>query len=102
VADIFQINKSKIGLTFEIHVTPHASHAAITGFQEGALRLRVTAQPVEGAANLACIKLLAKAFEMKKGQLEIIAGAKSRKKIVLVKDVSKKHLEEKINNILLG
>jgi uncharacterized protein YggU (UPF0235/DUF167 family) len=55
---------------------------------------------VDGAANEACLKLLAKALKLKKGQMEILAGAKSRKKIVLITDVNKKDLEAKIKNIL--
>ena len=97
---MFQINEFKNGLTFEIQVTPRASRAEITGWQDGALKLKVTAQPVEGAANLACINLLAQALKLRKSQLEILAGAKSRKKIVLAKDISKEDLEEKINNVL--
>ena len=100
MASIIQVKESKKGLTFEIQVTPRASLAEITGWQDGALKLKVTAQPVEGAANFACINLLAEALQLKKSQLEILAGEKSRKKIVLVKDISKKDLEEKISNIL--
>jgi len=100
LASIIQVKESKKGLTFAIQVTPHASHTEITGWQDGTLKLKVTAQPVEGAANLACINLLAKALKLRKSQLEILAGEKSRGKVVLVKDISKKDLEEKINNIL--
>jgi uncharacterized protein (TIGR00251 family) len=100
LANMFQVKESKKGLTFEIQVTPRASHSEIAGRQDGALKLKVTAQPLEGAANIACINLLAKALKLKKSQMEILAGEKSRKKIVLVKDISKKDLEEKINNIL--
>lgn len=97
---MFQVKEFKKGLAFEIQVTPHASRAEITGLQDGALKLKVTAQPVDGAANEACLKLLAKALKLKKSQMEILAGEKSRKKIVLVKDINKKDLEEKINYIL--
>jgi uncharacterized protein (TIGR00251 family) len=100
LASIIQIKESKKGLTFEIQVTPRASHSEIADRQDGALKLKVTAQPVEGAANIACINLLAQALKLRKSQLEILAGAKSRKKVVLVKDINKKDLEEKINNIL--
>ena len=100
MAGIFQIKEFKNGLTFKIHVTPRASCATITGFQEGALKLKVTAPPTEGAANIACIKLLSEALKLKKSQVEILAGAKSRKKIVLITDINKKDLEEKTRNIL--
>ncbi len=64
------------------------------------LKIKVTAIPVEGAANEACIKLLAKTFALKKSQIEIFTGTKSRKKTVLVKDISRKELEKKISNVL--
>ena len=99
MADIFQIYESKTGLTFEIHVTPRASRATITGFQEGALKLKVTAPPAEGAANIACIKLLSEALKLRKSQVEIFAGARSRKKTILVKNMTKKDLEAKMEKL---
>ena len=94
-----RLRESKNGLTFDIQVIPHASRAGIAGVQEGAFKVKVTAPPVEGAANEACIKLLAKELGLKKSQMEISSGAKSRKKTVLIKDISKAELETKINNI---
>ena len=100
MANIFQLRESKNGLTFDIQVTPHASRAQLVGIQDGMLRIKVTALPVEGAANEACIKLLAKTFALRKNQMEIFTGEKSRKKTVLVKGISRKELEMKINNVL--
>jgi len=94
-----RLRESKKGLTFDIQVIPHASRSEIAGVQEGAFKIKVTAPPVEGSANEACIKLLAKELGLKKSQMEISSGAKSRKKTVLVKDISKAELETKINNI---
>ena len=94
------LRESKKGLTFDIQVIPHASRAEIAGVQEGALKVKVTAPPMEGAANEACIKLLARELGLKKSQMEISSGAKSRKKTVMIKDISKAELETKINNIL--
>ena len=93
------LRESKKGLTFDIQVIPHASRAELVGAQNGALKIKVTAPPVEGAANEACIKLLAKDLGLKKSQMEISSGAKSRKKTVMIKDINKAELETKINNI---
>ena len=93
------LKESKKGLTFDIQVIPHASRAELVGVQDGVLKIKVTAPPVEGAANEACIKLLAKELGLKKSKMEISSGAKSRKKTVLIKDISKAELETKINNI---
>jgi uncharacterized protein (TIGR00251 family) len=97
----FSVKESKNGLTFDIQVTPRASRAEIAGVQDEALKVKVTALPVEGAANEACIKLLAKELGLKKSQLEIFAGGKSRRKTVVVKDILKVELEKKINAALL-
>ena len=99
MTNMVRLRESKKGLTFDIQVIPHASRAEIAGVQEGAFKVKVTAPPVEGAANEACIKLLARELGLKKSQMEISSGAKSRKKTVMIKDISKKELETKINNI---
>jgi uncharacterized protein len=94
------VKESKNCCTFDIQVIPRASRAGITGMQDEALKIKVTALPVEGAANEACIKLLAKELGLKKSQMEIFAGIKSRKKTVAVKDITRDQLEKAINRIL--
>ena len=96
----FCVKESKNGLTFDIQVTPRASRAGIAGVQEEALKVKVTALPVEGAANEACIKLLAKELGLKKSQMEIFAGTKSRRKTVMIKEITKAELEKRIKGIL--
>ncbi|MEQ8203823.1 MAG: DUF167 domain-containing protein [Smithellaceae bacterium] len=96
----FSVKESKNGLTFDIQVTPRASRAEIAGVQDDALKVKVTALPVEGAANEACIKLLAKELGLKKSQLEIFVGGKSRRKTVVVRDMAKAELEQKIESVL--
>lgn len=94
------VKESKNYCTFDIQVTPRASRAGITGMQDEALKIKVTALPVEGAANEACIKLLAKELGLKKSQMEIFAGQKSRKKTVAVKNITRDQLEKAITHIL--
>ena len=94
------IRDSKKGLSFDIQVVPNASRQGISGVQDGVLKIRVNAPPVEGAANEACIKLLAGELKLKKSQLEIFAGAKSKRKKVMVKDIAKAELETRIKDIL--
>jgi uncharacterized protein (TIGR00251 family) len=96
------IRENKNGLSFDIHVNPHASRAGISGISEGMLKVKVTAPPVEGAANEACIDLLAKALKLKKSQMKISAGAKGRKKTILVGEISKTDLERKIQQLETG
>ena len=96
----FSVKESKNGLTFDIQVTPRATHAGIAGVQDEALKVKVTALPVEGEANAACIKLLAKELGLKKGQIAIFAGQKSRRKTILIKEIAKDELEKKIKGVL--
>ncbi|MBN1473298.1 MAG: YggU family protein [Syntrophaceae bacterium] len=97
-----EIKEAKEGATFAIHVTPRASRAQIIGIQEGMLKIKVTAQPHEGEANSACVEFLAKELNLKKSQIEIVAGFKSRKKTVLVKNKTKKNLETILNKYKTG
>lgn len=87
---------------FGIHVNPHASRAEIVGLAEGVLKVKVTAPPVDGAANAACVLLLSKKLGLKKSQIDITTGAKGRNKIILVKDISKADLEQKFKALACG
>jgi uncharacterized protein (TIGR00251 family) len=93
------LKESKKGLTFDIQVIPHASRSELVRVQDGVFKIKVTSPPMEGAANDACIKLLAKELGLKKSQMEISSGAKSRKKTVMIKDISKEELQTKINDV---
>ena len=93
------IRSTKKGLCFDIHVNPHASRAEISGVADGALKVRVTVPPVEGAANQAVIALLAKTLGLKKSQLALAAGAQSRRKTILASGLSAAELENKVKKL---
>lgn len=93
------IRETKNGVSFDIHVNPHASRAGIAGLADGMLKIKVTAPPVEGAANEACLALLSKKLGLRKSQMKISAGAKGRRKSILVSDISKTDLEQKIHQL---
>jgi uncharacterized protein len=93
------LRESKKGLTFDIQVIPHASRSELVSVQDGVLKIKVTSPPVEGAANDACIKLLARELGLKKSQMEISSGTKSRKKTIMIKNINKAELETKINDV---
>lgn len=67
-----------------VRLTPRASHEEIAGERDGAILVRVTAPPVEGAANAALVRLLAKALRVPKGAVAIVSGETSRTKVVEV------------------
>lgn len=84
------------GVKFRIRVQPRASRAEITGVEEGALKLKLTAPPVKGAANEQCLKLLAKALGVNRSDLSITGGDKSRSKWIEVKGLGESSLKRLI------
>ena len=81
------------GVTFKVMVQPRASKNEIVGLQGDALKVRLTAPPVEGAANRLCVELLAKSLRVRRSDVEIIQGHRSRAKKVLVHSASRDSVE---------
>ena len=75
------------GVVINVLVQPRASKNQVAGVHGGAIKLRLTAPPVEGAANKMCIAFLAKTLGLPKAAIEIVAGHTSRSKQVLVRPV---------------
>ena len=82
--------------TIKVRVQPKSSRNQVDGFQDGALRVRVTAAPTEGQANAAVIAILAKTLGVSKSRLEIIRGYSSRDKVVSVDTLTEQEVQRKI------
>ncbi len=67
-----------------VRVTPRASKSEVIGIVDGVLKVRIAAPPVDGAANEALIKLLAKHFNVSKSSISIVSGDSSRNKRVRI------------------
>jgi len=65
---------------FAVRLIPRAARSAVAGVREGALLVRVTAAPVDGAANRALLELLAKALRVGVTALRIESGSTSPRK----------------------
>ncbi len=76
------ITATATGTLIRLRVQPRASIERLEGLRDGYVRLRLTAPPVEGAANAACIAFLAKTLGISRAQLHLQAGVKSRHKLV--------------------
>jgi len=83
-------------LTFAVKVVQRASKNQVVGAEGGALKIRLTAPPVEGKANDALIEFLANMLGVRRAQIEIVTGHASRRKIVRVRGVTAKQVKEKI------
>ena len=82
--------------TIKVRVQPKSSRNQVGGFQDGTLRVRVTAAPTEGQANAAVIALLAKTLGVSKSRLEIIRGYSSRDKVVSVDTLTDQEVRRKL------
>lgn len=76
------------GVVFSVRVVPRASRSEIVGFHDGALKIRIAAPSVEGAANDELVKFLAKQFGVPRNAVRIVSGAGSRSKTIRIADLS--------------
>ena len=75
-------------VSFRVKVSPRASQSRVTGVVEGALKVRVAAPPVDGAANEELIRTLARFFGTARANVELVAGAGSKTKTARVYGLS--------------
>ena len=76
------------GVRFDVRVQPRASRSEVVGEQEGALRVRLAAPPVDGAANEELVAVLAELLRVARRNVRIVAGTTSRRKVVEVEGVT--------------
>jgi uncharacterized protein (TIGR00251 family) len=90
------ITQHKEGVQFSAAILPRASKNEISGVMNGALKIRLTSPPVEGAANKACIKFLAKRLGVSAGKIDIVGGLTSKNKIIRVEGMDESQFLQKI------
>jgi len=81
------------GIIFKAFIQPRASRNEIAGLSGDALKIRLTAPPVEGAANKMLTQFLAKSLKVRKSDVVILKGESSRTKQVLVRSATSKKIE---------
>ncbi len=101
---MIDIKKTDSGICFKIYVQPKASKNSIVGVHDDALKIRLTAPPVDGAANKLCIKYLSKVTGISKSAFEITSGHTSRTKHILIQcqnnNLSPDKIIEKIKTLI--
>lgn len=78
------VQRAPDGVVFWIHVTPRARREQVGGLHGDALRVYVSAPPVEGEANAACARALADALEVRRADVWLDPGARGRRKRIRV------------------
>jgi len=84
------------GVSFAIKVQPRAKKNAITGELGDALKLSLTAPPLEGRANQACIDFFAKLLKVSRSSITIASGETSRMKMIRVAGLSSQELQGRL------
>ena len=90
------IRNTPSGATFQVKAHPRAKKNAITGEVGEALKVALTAPPIDGRANEACIAFLAEVLNVPRSSVTIAAGESSRNKMILVSGLSAMQVEARL------
>ena len=85
--------------TLSVRVQPRASRNEVAGWVGESLKIKLTAPPVEGAANEACLAFLAKLLDLAPSRLAITQGARSRTKVVRITGLTQGEVHAKLSRV---
>ena len=94
------LHESAKGITFAVKVHPRARKSALTGVVGDALKLALTAPPVEGKANQAVIEFFADLFAIPRSSVTIASGETSRNKVVRAAGITKAAVAARLSELL--
>ena len=94
------VKETSTGATFSVKVHPRARKNAITGIVGDALKLALTAPPVEGKANQSVIEFFADLFEIPCSSVTIASGETSRNKVVRISGMNRTTVEQRLSGAL--
>jgi uncharacterized protein len=83
---------------FSVRLTPRASQDKVVGWEGDVLRVRVTAPPVEGKANDALLRLLARALDVPTTRLRLVRGHTQRNKVVAVEGLNEEDVRGRLSS----
>lgn len=90
------IRRTPAGVEIDVRVIPRASKSAVAGTRDGRILVRLSAPPVEGAANAALVELFSELFAIPKRSVRIVSGEKSRAKRVALDGVTEEQLRQRL------
>lgn len=76
------------GVTLACHVQPGARRSEVVGFHGDALKIKIAAPPVDGAANEELARFVAEKLGVRGSAVSLLKGATSRQKVLLIKGVT--------------
>ena len=88
---------TEISATLAVRIQPRASKNGVLRMEDGSLKIRLTAPPVDGAANEALIEFLSRTLSVAKSQVEIVSGHTSREKRVKISGMGEADVTRLLN-----
>ena len=79
------LKETKDGVILTLKISPNSSKNEIIKSEDGLIKVKITAQPIDGKANKALVEFLSKQFKIPKSSIEIIKGHTGKDKSLLIK-----------------
>jgi uncharacterized protein (TIGR00251 family) len=93
---VIAVSDHPLGATFPVRVHARAGRTAITGTIGDALKLSLSAAPVEGQANVALVEFFAEVFSVPRTAVQVVAGERSRNKVIRIAGRSAAELQQRL------
>jgi uncharacterized protein (TIGR00251 family) len=93
---VIALHETASGITFAVRIHPRAKRNAVVGEIGEALKISLTAPPIDGRANEACIEFLAELLDLPRSSIAVISGHTSRNKVVRVEGLSTNTLRQRL------
>lgn len=90
--------QTDLSATLSVRIQPRASKNGVSRGEDGALKIKLTAPPVDGAANEALVKSLSDTLSISKSQVEIVSGHTGRQKIIRISGMSEDDVIRLLND----
>ena len=90
------VHETADGVTFGVKVQPRARRNAIVGELGDALKIALTAPPVDGKANEACMEFFADVLRVARSSITIVSGQSSRNKVIRVTGITAAELRDRL------
>lgn len=99
----YKLHNGKNGAAIAVRITPRmAKNEIFAILDDGTIKIRLTAPPVEGKANRALIKFLAEVLDVPTGSIEIVAGQTGHDKLVSIIGIDSESVQQKLLKHLAG
>jgi len=95
---VLRVETRGSSVRLSVHVQPRATRSEIVGLHGAALKVRLQAPPVDGAANEACVEFFAKSLKVRRSSVTIASGERNRLKVVRVAGVTAQQFWERLSS----